>query len=99
MVGIVIPDQFEGAILLVKAIITTNLLMSSRFLDYVTAWLIVGIPRRLTFQDRNGRTLLSSEKAIPRQQPNLTFNNTANPAPIDIHCPNLEGVVGGLLDG
>jgi hypothetical protein len=74
-------------------------MQSSRFLDYVTAWLEDGVTRPLSFEDRNGRTILADARAIPRQQPNLTFNNAHNPRAIDIHCPNLRGSVGGLNDG
>jgi hypothetical protein len=81
------------------AILTSNQMQSSRFLDYVTAWLQDGVSRTLSFQDRSGRTILSDARAVPRQQPNMTFNNSHNARAIDIHCPNLRGTVGGLLDG
>jgi hypothetical protein len=82
-----------------QAIITVSNMQSARFLDYVTAWLEVGDARPLSLEDRSGRTILAEARAIPRQQPNMTFTNTHSPRAIDIHCPNLSGTVGGLNDG
>ena len=81
------------------AILTSNNMQSAAFLDYVGAWVVSGDPRPLSFEDRNGRTILADAKAIPRQRPDMTFNNSHNPRATDIHCPNLSGSVGGLRDG
>ncbi len=81
------------------AVITVSLMASARFLDYVTGWLEVGGTRPLSFEDGSSRIFLADPSAIPRQQPNMTFAAAHNAFPIDIHCPNLEGVVGGLNDG
>ena len=78
------------------AVLTANMMQSAVFITYVSAWLTIGNVRRLSFEDRNGLTFMSAPKAIPRQNPNLIFNNAHNPRAIDIHCPNLRGVSGGL---
>ena len=80
------------------AIFTSNNMQSAKFMSYVSAWLDAGVPRPLSFEDRSGLTILSDARAIPRQNPNMTFNNAHNARAIDIHCPNLRGTVGGLLD-
>ena len=78
------------------ATLTVNLMESSRFLDYATAWLLVRDPRPLSFLDGNGRTFMTAPRSIPEQQPGLTFNAGHSPRAIVILCPNLTGTVGGL---
>lgn len=78
------------------AIITINMMQSAAVIDYVSAWVDSADPRPLSLQDRTGRTVMAAAKAIPRQKPNMGFSNTHSPRAIDIHCPNLTGVAGGL---
>ncbi|MCP4224494.1 MAG: hypothetical protein GY773_14230, partial [Actinomycetia bacterium] len=78
------------------AILTLTFLPASLSIDYTHAWLLSGIPRPLSLIDANGKTFLTEARALPRQRPNLTFNGSANPYPVDIHCPNFTGPIGAL---
>jgi len=40
--------------------------------------------------------VMASARAIPRQKPDMGFSNSHSPRAIDILCPNLTGVAGGL---
>ena len=79
------------------AIITTSLMSSSLFINYVSGWLSAGGFRPLSLEDANGTTFLSDPRAIPRQNPDMVFAAAENPRVIDIHCPNLNGVVGAII--
>lgn len=80
------------------AIITISNMMSANVIAYVSAWVNSRTPRPLAIKDRNGLTDLAAARAMPRQQAGMTWTNTHTPTTIDIHCPNLTGTLGGLLD-
>jgi hypothetical protein len=82
-----------------NATVTVNNMQSARFIDYVSAWVDSGDARVLSIQDRTGRTVLAEARAAPEQKPGMTFTNSHQPRTTVILCPNLEGTVGGLLDG
>lgn len=77
-------------------ILTLTLMMNSLTIDYLDGWLQSTQTRRLVISDRNGRTNLVDTGAFPRQRPGLTFTNSHSPRAIDIHCPNLAGIVGAI---
>jgi len=80
------------------AIITINNMMSANVIAYINAWVDSRIPRPLALKDRNGLTDLAEARSFPRQKPGMTWTNSHTPTSIDIHCPNLSGPVGGLVD-
>jgi hypothetical protein len=91
----------DGINMLIKvnntaATLTANMQQSAKFLDYASAWLSVGDVRSMSFIDTNGSTFMTSSRTVPRQNPNMTFNNAHNPRAIDLICASLVGVSGSV---
>ncbi len=78
------------------AIVTVTLLPASNSIAHIHAWLESGVPRPMSLLDANSTTFLVEARAMPEQRPALTYNATANPMAINIHCPSFGGPIGGL---
>lgn len=66
--------------------------------DALSRWLASGFTQGATFRDGNGRTVISTDKAIPRQYATVTKSAGVEGRAWDVHLISPTVFVGGLND-
>jgi len=79
-----------------NALLTINLLQSSNGIDFMDAWISLGVPKILTLRDASGTTFLTEPTAMPEQRADMTYNASDNPLVYNIICPRFRGPIGSL---